>query len=201
MAEDEHRAPLPTIQQCRGKVMLSGYLPTTQILRHCGLWEGPLCMLVSARASPGRPPESPRRAMRLETGARSNVHGGRVGPVRYASVARAAVGGRPGISVRLTSDQRTQSAGFLLTVLFRRQPSGALTVRAKITAFSRVRRDKRLHSGGTRGICPSKVSTAARPVPQNPSGHPHSPSPTMIAVSNVRKYGKARRQTPRTRGR
>jgi hypothetical protein len=24
-------------------------------------------------------------------------------------------------------------------------------------------------------------STAARPVPQNPSGHPHSPSPTMIA--------------------
>jgi hypothetical protein len=84
---------------------------------------------------------------------------------------------------------RARPAGFLLSDFFRRQPSGALTVRAKITAFSRVRRKKHHHGGGSRGLFPSKVSTAARPVPQNPSGHPHSPSPTDT-----------RRQTPRPRG-
>ena len=67
------------------------------------------------------------------------------------------------------------------TVFFRRQPSGALAVRVKITAFSRVHRNKHDHGGVSKRLFPSKVSTAGRPVPQNPSGHPHSPSPTMIA--------------------
>ena len=58
------------------------------------------------------------------------------------------------------------------------QPSGTLTVRAKITAFSRVRRNNIHHTGGHGNCFPSKVSsTAGRPVPQNLWGHPHSPVP------------------------
>jgi hypothetical protein len=45
-----------------------------------------------------------------------------------------------------SSIQRSRLAGFLLSDFFR-QPSGALTLLAQITAFSRVRRNKRPHDG------------------------------------------------------
>ena len=94
----------------------------------------------------------------------------------------------------------TRPAGFLLSAFFRRPPSGTLTVRAKITTFSRLRRNKLPRGGGSKGIFPSKLSTPARPVPQNPSGHPHALSPTMLAPQNIPEYGNTRRQTPRTSG-
>jgi hypothetical protein len=68
-----------------------------------------------------------------------------------------------------------------------------LTVRAKITAVSRVRRKERPHGGGSMGLFPSKVSTAARPVPPNPSVHPHSPFPDD---DRGRKRTEIRQRTP-----
>ncbi len=41
-------------------------LPTTQILRHCGLWEGLLRTLASARGPPGRPSQVPEPRCDLE---------------------------------------------------------------------------------------------------------------------------------------
>lgn len=85
---------------------------------------------------------------------------------------------------------------------FRRPPSGALTVRVKITASSRVRRNKRPQGGGSSGLFPSKVSTPARPEPRNPSGHPHSLSPATddectTKHTGIRKYTPPHHQNKR----
>jgi hypothetical protein len=75
--------------------------------------------------------------------------------------------------------------------------ASVLPLKASGIRLSRVRRKKRPHGRVSRRIFPSKVSTAVRPVSQNPSGHPHSPCPTMITPWNVLKYGSARRRAPR----
>jgi hypothetical protein len=74
-----------------------------RILRHCGLWEGPLRTLASARGPPGRTPQVPDEPRDLELVLDPEFAWRPRRPVRHASVPRAAVGTRPGVPVRPTS--------------------------------------------------------------------------------------------------
>jgi hypothetical protein len=78
------------------------------------------------------------------------------------------------------TQQRTRPAGFLLSVFFAANQAERSLCAPRSHVFARPSRQTP-HGGGSTGLFPSKISTAARPVPQNPSpqnpsGHPHSPS-------------------------
>ena len=125
---------------------------------------------------PGRTPQVPDEPCDLELMLEERVHRGRVGPVKYASVARAAVGTRPGIPVRPTSEpDRRDFFGAFFSPPTKRSDHRARPDHSVFACRLRVRRKKRPHGGVSKRLIPSKVSAAARPVPQNRSSHPHSP--------------------------
>ncbi len=128
----------------------------------------PRCRVGSSR-------KFPDRRLRAHMWARGRVYARKWGLVGLG----VATWGRSGVAFRLPS-----------------QPSGAFNVRAKVTAFSRIRRHEWPHGGVSKRFVRWKVSTAVRPVPQNPAGHPHFPSPPMIAAEKVPEYGNARPHPP-----
>jgi hypothetical protein len=101
--------------------------------------------------------------------------------------------GAKNLSVVLDREFMAAEAGPLRYPPVPRAAVGARKASSSDT-LSSSKTDQRAQPAGFQGgSLPSNVSTAARPIPQSPSGHPHHPSPTMIAPQNIPEYGNTRR--------
>ena len=104
-ASRKKHATLIVCTQCGATMKLVSFIERRlrdvieRILRPCGLWRARCARWPALEDRPLERP-SPRAAVRAGVGPRSRVCGDRVGPARCASVARAPVGARPGVSLR-----------------------------------------------------------------------------------------------------
>jgi hypothetical protein len=100
-----------------------------RILRHCGLWEGRLRTPTSVRGPPGRPSQVPEPRCDLEL----------VLAPEFAAVKAIPSETHRSRELQLVLDpeflEADPTGGISCERFFRRQPSGALTVRAQITAL------------------------------------------------------------------
>ncbi len=120
-----------------------------RILRHCGLWDGPLRTLASARGPPGRTPQVPDEPRDLELVLDPEFMAAELGQSGTHRCRELRLVLDPEFLLRPTSGPDRRD---LFERFFRRQPSGALTVRAQIIAFSRVPRNKRPKEGFKRAF-------------------------------------------------